>query len=155
MLSDKASVENSVKLMTVSLGVSKSCGARLISNSDIGYYLTFLMLHLGEGHAFAFFLDRNRRLIKTLRLKKDKKPTDATVLESISSVLSSEGRCRYFFIAHNHKNKPLIPSPEDIITTDTVSETYRDSSVKFLGHFITSGLDYVCLTEGARIKDFI
>lgn len=149
-------IDADVKHNVFCIAHAKSNGVKLTSPSAIGYYLTFSMLGLDEGQAFALFLDRNKKLIRTLRLKRHGKMISSTVIDAISSTVRELRSAKYFLLVHNHKNKPLTPSPEDIITTDVVSEHFRDSGISFIGHYITSGVDYVLLTDkGIERRSYI
>ncbi|MBR6807821.1 MAG: hypothetical protein IKM46_05485 [Clostridia bacterium] len=123
---------------------AKSVAPCLNSISAIGYYLGFLTYGLGAGYAFAVFLDKKHRLLKTVKLKQERLPIPEPILDAIDSELEDK-RVKYFFVAHNHKGKPLIPSIDDKVTTDAITVRYANSSAEFIGHYITSGVDYLLL----------
>lgn len=137
-------------LTSFDIAESKRSSVCLNSGSVIGYYLAFLTHSLDAGYAFALFLDRRHRPVRMITLKKSGKPIPKPIIEAIDSELEDK-RIKYFLVAHNHKNKPLIPSPDDIKTTDFITERYADSSAKFIGHYITSGFDYLILTYDGQI----
>jgi len=132
------------------LAESKRTEVCLDSSSAIGYYLTFLTHNLNAGYAFALFLDKKHRLVSLVKLKQDGKPIPKPILDVIDSELENK-KIKYFLVAHNHKDKPLIPSPEDIKTTDVITERYAEHSAKFIGHYITSGFDYLIVTYDGQI----
>lgn len=132
------------------LSESKRVSVCLDSSSAIGYYLTFLTHSLDAGYAFALFLDKKYKLVSLVKLKQDGKPIPKPILDVIDSELKNK-KIKYFLVAHNHKDKPLIPSPEDIKTTDVITERYADSSAEFIGHYITSGFDYMIVTYDGQI----
>ncbi len=117
-----------------------------MSRSAIGYYLTQLMLDEGAGYACLLLLDDSLHLKKAVCLKHG----HGEIRESIGSVIARESSqlgSGYFVIAHNHYNKPLIPSPEDLFTTDMLRRRYADGNIHFLEHYIISGTDYITLSD--------
>ena len=122
----------------------------LNSSTAIGYYLGFLTYGLGPGFAFALFLDKNHKLLKTVKLKQDRLPIPKSIIDAIDAELEDK-RVKYFLVAHNHKDKPLIPSVDDRITTDAITVRYASSNAKFIGHYITSGFDYLVVYYNGQV----
>ena len=129
---------------------TKRVAPYLDSASAIGYYLGFLTYGLGPGYAFALFLDKKRKLLKTVKLKQEGLPIPESILDAIDSELKDK-RVKYFLVAHNHKDKPLVPSIDDRITTDAITARYAKSSAEFIGHYITSGFDYLLVKYDGQI----
>lgn len=123
----------------------------LSSPSAMGYFVTMLMAGLGKGFAYGIMLGRGMKLLSIVPLKKNGKRNPESVLATLDHAIASSG-AKYFIITHNHYNNPLTPSPEDILTTNVITEHYQRSSVKFLGHYIVSGYDYLLINDKGKIS---
>lgn len=119
---------------------------KLSSPTALGYYLTMFMSGFGAGHAYGILFNKHMCPVRIISLKREGKRSPRYVLDSLDSGISL-CRARYLVLVHNHYNNPLRPSPDDILTTDVVTEYYRNSKIKFLGHYIVSNYDYILLTE--------
>ena len=146
MSSDRSKLKEIIRLETVGLAVAACNGIKLDSPTKAGFYFTFTAMHRGKGNAYAVLLDRNRKIISSIKLKKDNKPSKYTVIQEIDKVLVYEKRAKYLLITHNHKDNPLTPSPEDLETTAILEDYYNSRNIKFLGHYITSGMSYLYLS---------
>ena len=114
------------------------------SRSNIGYYLTWYYFFAPEEYACAVYLDEQNHYIDTSPLQTgDCKHTDF-IPDKIASECKLR-RAHSFIVAHNHKNKPLTPSPEDIATTNALYSRFKNENIKFTDHYIVSGFDYVTL----------
>ncbi len=131
---------------------SGPAGQRLTSVEQIGYYFCMRNMMREKGWAYVVLLDRSRRILNTFNLKMRGVPTSLTVTEEIDRAIGHEERARYFLIVHNHKNNPTDPSIADILTTNAIIDRYRDSSVKFIGHCITSDFDYTFIDSDGRFQ---
>lgn len=103
-----------------------------------------------KGWAYVVILDKSRRILNTYNLKMRGVPTSLTVTEEIDRAISIEKKAKYFLIVHNHKDNPTDPSVADILTTNAIIDRYRESHVRFIGHLITSGLDYAFIDEDGK-----
>ena len=57
---------------------------------------------------------------------------------------------KYFVIAHTHAGNPVVPSNEDLTTTEILKKRYSDGSLKFLDHYIVSDYDYMSILSRDR-----
>lgn len=109
---------------------------------------------LGEeaGSAYVFLLNRRRRCVRIARLcRRNVRLTDSYIEYIVETVLT-EGAVG-FFVAHNHANEPLSPSPDDFRLTATlerIAAVVLRERCAFLGHYITDGFDMVKIETGAR-----
>ena len=124
--------------------------ARLVTPEQIGYYFCMRSMMREKGWACLVLLDKRRRILNTFNLKIRGVPTALTVTEEIDRAISIEERAKYFLIVHNHKDNPTDPSVADILTTNAIIDRYRDSRVKFIGHVITSDLDYTFIDADGK-----
>lgn len=122
---------------------------RLFSESEIAYKLSFMFLAHPESYAYALFFDRSMAYRSFVKLKVKGEPIGRSVLEEIAKAIDSDPAIKAFIVSHNHRNALKVPSPEDIKTTDILTEHYRESKVKFLGHYIISDFEYMILTESS------
>lgn len=120
---------------------------RLVTTEQIGYYFCMRNMMREKGWAYVVILDKSRRILNTYNLKMRGVPTSLTVTEEIDRAISIEKKAKYFLIVHNHKDNPTDPSVADILTTNAIIDRYRESHVRFIGHLITSGLDYAFIDE--------
>ena len=124
-----------------------AAGRSVLSRSAIGYYLIHHMFGEEAGYACLLLLDSKIRLKKTVCLRH----RHGEVRERIVAIIDREIKqfdSGYFVIAHNHYNNPLVPSPEDIFTTDMLIRRFSDGKIRFLEHYIISGSDYITLSDG-------
>lgn len=125
---------------------------RLMTVEQIGYYFCMRNMMREKGWAYVVLLDRSRRILNTYNLKIRGVPTSLTVTEEIDRAISVEEKAKYFLIVHNHKDNPTDPSVADILTTNAIIDRYRESTVKFIGHVITSDLDYTFIDADGKFQ---
>jgi DNA repair protein RadC len=56
-------------------------------------------------------------------------------------------------MAHNHPGGTAIPSEQDIIVTQKVSDALRTVNINLLDHIIVCGCDWVSLAATPSVKD--
>lgn len=138
----QSSVKEKLKRDIVLRAMAGPSDIRLDTPQQIGHYFCMRNMMREKGWAYVVLLDKSRRILNTFNLKMLGVPTTLTVTEEIDRAIAKEKRAKYFLIVHNHKGNPTDPSIADILTTNAIIDKYRDSSVKFIGHCITSELDY-------------
>ena len=143
--------ENKLNRVMVLMTEADLVKQSLNTPSSMGYFVTMLMAGLGKGFAYGIMLGRGMKLLSVVPLKKNSRRNPESVLTSLEFAIESSG-AKSFIITHNHYNNPLNPSPEDILTTNVITEHFRNSPVKFLGHYIVSNFDYILLTENGKIS---
>lgn len=116
----------------------KAVSTPLNTDAAIGYALTHLMYAAKDGFACAVLLDKKRRHLCTVSLKRHGKMAEETVLELIERAVD-EYCASFLVIAHNHRDDVLRPSGADLITTELVRKRFFGDKVTFLDHFIISG----------------
>lgn len=126
---------------------------RLLTVEQMGYYFCMRNMMREKGWAYVVILDKSRRILNTFNLKMRGVPTALTVTEEIDRAISHEERAKYFLIVHNHKGNPTDPSIADILTTNAIIDRYKDCTVKFIGHCITSDFDYTFIDPDGKFQN--
>lgn len=114
----------------------------LTTDAAIGYYLTQLMRCAGEGYACAVLLDRERRHVATVTLKRGGLSADEPMLELLCRECEERGAA-YLAVAHCHADGELRPSRADSSSTARIKERFEDGECTFLDHFIVAKNSYI------------
>ncbi len=125
----------------------------LTTDAAIGYYLTQLMRCAGEGYACAVLLDRERRHIATVTLKRGGLSADEPMLELLCRECEERGAA-YLAVAHCHADGELRPSRADISSTARIKERFEDGECTFLDHFIVAKNSYITVLGDRHCRKY-
>lgn len=132
----------------LALSQAEAAASVPLTRSSAGYILTFMMRAVGAGAVCAMLLDHRRRFVKFVYMRRGREELHESMEELIIRECAQLD-VAYFIIAHNHFSGPLVPSPEDIFTTDMLRRRFSGRSPEFLEHYIVSGFGYITLSGAA------
>ncbi len=125
---------------------------RLLTVEQMGYYFCMRNMMREKGWAYVVLIDKSCRILNTFNFKMRGITTSLTVTEEIDRAISIEENAKYFLIVHNHKDNPTDPSVADVLTTNAIIDRYRESHVRFIGHIITSDIDYTFIDADGKLQ---
>jgi len=147
--------EHFINGATVSIGEFREAVSKpLMSRAAMGYAFTCLMRAEQEGFACALLLDKKRRYITTVCLKRHGEMAEHNVLDLLAEA-TEKYDAAYFVVAHNHKAGILAPSGADLTTTTMISQHFLDEKAQFLDHFIVAGDAYMSILDRRVSKKYI
>lgn len=145
-----------LKVSRAALGMAefkKAVSSPLDSPVKIGYAFTCLMRGEESGFACAMMLDKKRRYIGTVCLKRHGEMSEEPLLSRIADALEANN-ASFFAVAHNHKAGILLPSQADFMTTELIRQRFLCESTVFLDHYIVAGDAWSTILSRNKCKKY-